>query len=341
MTYNEKSGAVGRTVHLKLAVPRRVVWVSVLFAACLSFSADAAAQGQLQAVGAWLWEHSFGVVWGRMNGQRSIRLYGRVVDQHGQPVEDVEVDYAAVGSFLANGTGHDRVRTDAKGGFVIRGARGVRLVIDGLYKPGYAFKFADGRGRWFEQPSADPKAEDWHIYSARNPYTYRIWKISDLTKKSEKLFEEMHSFHPVPDGRWYSLRLRSSIGDDLLSKGESRFADLFVSTQRHADSLTVTMRGNGGGLLPEVDGQAYEAPSQGYQPIWTHTTQSLREDGTEHRFYFKSVADGRMTYGRVTFSFTPALQPRKNEDFERAGVMLSYSTNRREGRELVAEPWRP
>lgn len=341
MTKHAEFGAAPGTGYRAPIKLRRLTRIAVLVGACLSCSANAVAQGQLQSVGEWLWEHSVGSLWGRFNGQRSIGLYGRVVDQFGQPVENVEIEYAASGSFLASGTGHDRVRTNARGVFVIGGARGLRLVVDGLYKSGYAFRFANGRGRWFEPPTSFPDAEDWRAYSAGNPYPYLIWKIQDRTEKSWKLFEDLTSLSLVPDGRWYSINLKTERGEGLLSKGENPFADMFIAVQRNVGSLTVTLRGNGGGVLPEVDGQGYEAPAHGYQASWTYTTQSLKEESTEHRFYFQSLVSGRKTYGRFTMRLIPVLQPQKPGDAERSGVSINYTTNRLEGRELVTQPWRP
>lgn len=325
------------------AVTRHPVLVPLILAACLTFSVDTVAQGQLQAAGDWLWENTLGALWGRLNGQRSIQLYGRVLDQHGHPVEDVEVEYHASGSFLSSGTGVDRVRTNSKGNFVIRGARGLKLSVDGLYKPGYAFKFADGRGRWFNQPPFDPTipdAEDWNVYSALSPYQYRVWKIEDRTEKRRKLVEDRVSLSLVPDGRWYSLNLKTE-RENRLSRGENPFADVFIAAQRSASSLTVNLHGNGGGFLAETDGQGYQAPEHGYQAIWTHTTPSLREDGAKHRLYFQSLVDGRKTYGHFTLEFIPLLPPGKDEDTKRTGISVSYTTNANGGRELVTQPWRP
>ena len=324
-------------------VPRHPGLVPLLLTACLTFSVDTLAQGQLQAAGDWLWEYTFGALWGRLNGQRSIHLYGSVVDQHGLPVEDVEVAYHAIGSFLSSGTGHQWTHTDSKGNFHTSGARGLSLLVDGLYKPGYAFNFADDRGRTFSRPPFDPRfpeAEDWNAYSARKPYQYRIWKIEDRTEKRRKLFEDVVSLSLIPDGRWYSLNLKTE-RENRLSKGENPFADVFIAVQRGTNSLTVTLRGNGGGFLPETDGQGYQAPEHGYQEIWTHTTPSLREDGAKHRLYFKSLIDGRKTYGHFSMDLIPVLPPRKDEDTQRSGVSVSYTTNGQGGRELVTQPWRP
>jgi hypothetical protein len=37
----------------------------------------------------------------------------------------------------------------------------------------------------------------------------------------------------------------------------------------------------------------------------------------------------------------PVLPPRKDEDTQRSGVSVRYTTNRQGGRELVTQPWRP
>ena len=93
-----------------------------------------------------------------------IRFYGKVVDQHGQPIEGAKIDFYVlannenlISDILIHGTENTRLTTkstreiysDGTGSFSITDLRGTSAAVEDIYKEGYfsqkgnSFSFRD------------------------------------------------------------------------------------------------------------------------------------------------------------------------------------------------------
>jgi hypothetical protein len=263
-----------------------------------------------------------------------IRFYGRVLDQHGTPVAGVEVEYHASGTYLARGTGTGRVHTDNDGRFSIVAAKGTGLSISPLRKPGYEFRYPDGKGQNFVNQAGDIRGSElWHDTSNANPYTYRLWKVesTDQVIRGEALPGM------IPDGRPYTLNLLVSAnrlpgGAEGLKTVGVTDGDIIASFDVTGDEWRVTLRAIDGGLVENSDVYGNLAPEGGYRESLTFgATRSFsanRAEGLEmtRRVYFSSR--GGRVFGHMNLDFDPYYDNRM------AAIRLSYTTNPNGGRRL-------
>jgi hypothetical protein len=149
---------------------------------------------------------------GKLN-HKPIELYGKVVDQLGVPLADVEV-YASViyNTGLSSGIDRGETKTDASGLFAIKGMKGRTLGI-GLVKEGYQyggdhgpFQFSD-----LEEPAKQ------HHPDANKPVIFIMHKLQGA---EPMLHFNRQGFIVQPDGTPVRINLmtgkRVATGGDLV-----------------------------------------------------------------------------------------------------------------------------
>jgi len=222
-------------------------------------------------------------------------FYGKVIDQHGQPVVGAEVKVAVN---LAVGRGASQeTQTDVAGQFQFVGLRGESLNIV-PEKKGYQI---DGHGLGI-------KGRNGPETSPTNRAVYTMWKLVG----PEPMVHNHKSHQIKPDGRLYTIDLLANTAVE----GTNDAGDLQVELlrppsvkTREAFDWSFAMTAVGGGLI-EVTNEDYlnEAPEKGYQPQYkldlSLAGPRRRGWNGEETFYLKS-RDGK-AYGHFHIRIDPA-----------------------------------
>jgi len=233
-----------------------------------------------------------------LGNKASVDIYGKVVDQDGQPVAGVKVD-GEVGLNYGDSEEHDTT-TDANGLFHFLGLHGQGMGIR-LQKEGYEYGY--------KIPYQRP---DDYLPDPNNPVIITMWKLRGA---EPMVHDRMHAYIPC-DG--------SVTRFDLLTGKQNTNGDLIVKLTRNPVNIvrgkpfnwSVTFAITNGGLQEITNIYPYEAPAEGYEPILTldFPTNMFRwQPDFDHAYYFKSK-DGKI-YGRMTISITADFQPPPT-DFE-------------------------
>lgn len=223
-------------------------------------------------------------------------LYGKVIDQNGQPVAGVNVegDIELMNGWIVGKIEKHHTQTDANGLFQFTRLKGTTLSAN-VSKPGYEIDYRVGR-------IAPVRGQS----SQNDRVTFVMCKILG----GEPMVHDKKFYGINPDGRIFTI--------DLVNKkkteGTNAVGDLQVQIQRPVPikrggkfdwSFAVTAVG--GGII-EVTNATYlnEAPESGYQPScnvnMSAANQSWQEQ-IEKTFYFKS-RDGKV-FGRFHAAIIP------------------------------------
>ena len=232
-----------------------------------------------------------------LENRASMDIYGKVVDQNGQPVAGAEVQANIdKGVNLIDAVSEEhQTKTDAQGLFHFLGLHGQGMGIR-FQKEGYSYDA--------NLPSERPSN---YLPDPNTPLIFSMWKL----RGAEPLVhDQLHDYLPC-DG--------SVTRFDLLTGKKSTNGDFFVSLSRNPINIIpnkpfnwlVTLEVANGGLL-EFSNQPYpyEAPIEGYQtkvafdfptnaPHWNSLFTPA--------FYFKSK-DGKV-FGRMTIKIMADYQP--------------------------------
>jgi hypothetical protein len=233
---------------------------------------------------------------------KAIEFYGKVVDQQGAPLPDVDV-YASViyNSGLSAGMDKKQTKTDAAGLFSISGMKGRTLGI-GLDKDGYEYGGDQGPFQFTEMVA---EAERYHP-DKRNPIVFRMWKLQGA---EPLIYFERRAFKLPSDGT--PVRIDLATGKKVASGG-----DLIVTLQQpmaqpgqwlHHYAWNAELKA--GGLMESTDALMYLAPEDGYRASLVYGEKGderLQNFTINKRFYLKT-ADGR--YARVKMDLTSQTNP--------------------------------
>jgi uncharacterized protein YnzC (UPF0291/DUF896 family) len=176
---------------------------------------------------------------------KNIDFYGKVIDQNGNPVPDMQVEYSGHSGYLSEGTGVARTQTNAQGVFTLTDAKGVSFSINKMNKLGYDANSKNIRANFYHYKRFEDSAL-WQDYTEDNPYVFKVWKI----EKYAKVNSEKNRYYFYPDGRIYSL--------DLSKKGKHQFevsnkGSLNVSFIRTDEHWQLTLTAPNGGFLEADD----------------------------------------------------------------------------------------
>lgn len=230
-----------------------------------------------------------------------ISLFGKVIDQYGEPVVGVTVD--VVWTDLSSKGSSERVLvTEADGRFSLMGERGKALVVHSLIKPGY--KAANASNRYEFEFSAfwEPT---YYVPDPGNPVIFHMWKEGEsatLIHHGPTLFSVKN------DGTSTNFNLTTG------GKAGNVPGDIAVqitagpSMNRRFD-WTVNVQGIGGAeLVQSTDEFMATAPTSGYTDQWTFNQQATDEQfqqRVEASFYVKT---GSGEYGKVELRIIPKYQ---------------------------------
>ena len=214
-----------------------------------------------------------------LSDNQSQDFYGRVIDQHGQPVVGADVSININLSFGQGGT--QKTKTDASGNFQFTGIRGESVSVT-PEKSGYQIEGhglgLHGRGG----PESNPN----------HRAIYTMWKL----KGPEPMIHDSERYRVKSDSRIYTVDLLSK----KLVEGTNDPGDLLIQFQRPAQvkphenfEWSFTLTPLGGGVI-EVTNEDYlnEAPAKGYRPQYrldmTPANPKWSGWNGEATFYLKS-----------------------------------------------------
>ena len=223
-----------------------------------------------------------------------ILFYGKVVDQDGKPLSNVEVT-GKTGSKVAFYTEEHRdyqTATDAKGLFSFDEFKGDGLVIE-LKKPGYKFA-SDHRNFLYSAISGDQKR---HEPDQANPVVFAMFK----SMGAEPMIQyETDFIRFSPNG--IPLRIDLRTGKVVASGG-----DLAVTVQWEGKpdpfSRTVAWSAKiaieNGGIVEGAKDHWFTAPASGYQPSLEYYFTVKDRGQTVPKEYYASLPGGK-GYARIT-----------------------------------------
>jgi len=273
-----------------------------------------------------------------------IVFYGRVVDQHGQPVYGASVWYEATNAYLSEGGGRGLVYTDAAGYFDIDTV-GASLVLGGVghstidginYKGHKNIAQKNFDMRFLSHKDNQGNYPNWRNYTKKeNAYIIHAWRLSKYEgAKKGNLNEYFNS-----DGRQYTLNLQKNNYKNKVREGVNKDGQLIVSCSRKAMSFrkdygdwSATISVIDGGIQAINDLYMNEAPALGYQSSiiidMKQSAEDYRPNLLNQRYYF--TANNGTFYGSLFVNFKPHSHPKNNE----CRISISYKFNATGSRNL-------
>lgn len=252
-----------------------------------------------------------------LQDNQSQDLYGKAIDQYGQPVIGADV---TVQVNLGVGRGGTQTnRTDAAGLFQFNGFRGRSLNIT-LAKKGFQIEGHGLGSKGLNGPDTNPD----------NRAIYTMWKL----KGPEPMIHKVYSNRNIkPDGRMYTVDFLKN----EISEGTNVAGDFIVQFQRQPQSnprenvdWSFMMTAMDGGFIGVTnDDYLNEAPKSGYKRLYTIERSSKDSTLT---FYLKSR--GGQTYGH--FHIMQLYPGYRDKDL--AGVQIEYYVNPSGSRNLEFDP---
>jgi len=237
----------------------------------------------------------------------SVDFHLKIVDQNGDPVPSVKIEYDVNKSPGVGGPGTYFGQSDAEGRFAVTGTKAARVLLVNFTKPGYVFS-----------PSQDESfvraINEKHLYTADDPLIVPAWKLGKPAKLLE--YDGFKDVRVPNDGSWTSLYL---ISDRRLVKKEGKQpdADFWVSVvarvrktgMKYDDILgwSMILDAPNGGFQRTDDRFMLEAPKSGYEPHLEVNSKRPEPDWSgwvQGKLFYLLLRDGK-TYGRMKFSVKP------------------------------------
>jgi len=226
-----------------------------------------------------------------------IAFYGRVIDNHGDPVSHATIGYTATDKFLASGSNYQG-QADDSGFFEISGIQGASLSV-GVRKGGYYFvdetdrsspsssaTFAYGMGADSYRRPAPTK---------ENPAIFVLHKMGE----TEELLHVRASARIQKDGTPVTIELTTGRASP---NGHLRI-EAWTETPQQGRKFSWRCRisVSGGGLVERQGNFDFVAPENGYEQSkeigMSHDVEGW--DSQQEHEYFVRLQDGR--YSRINF----------------------------------------
>ena len=237
------------------------------------------------------------------------RFHMKIVDQHGQPVPEVKIEYGSVSCFfIACSGGSRRVSSNTDGRFTTSTPR---ISVHYIRKSGYEFSREDGYGSSYVLGGAKGK-----INTYSDPYIIMAWKRDS----PEKLIGGEGSGKLTPDSRYYAIDLSTrhrypralpgflnvnDVDADLLVKLTPIAGEPVLLFGKVIPAWEFEFLVPKGGLIETEDIFRNIAPESGYSQRWTIKSTDIKRSSRsfERMFYLKS-RDGQL-YGQFKMEFSP------------------------------------
>lgn len=292
--------------------------------------AESAEEGRRETVKAW-----------EQSREKEIEFWGKVIDQHNEPVVGVAVTATITThqipplGFKPQPTTIYSANTDGGGVFYIKGRSGRGFTIETMKKEGYvlppALQSRTANLFWYNYDLLDPKC---FKADSTSPVVFHMWKI----EQPEKLIKGEGFYGIIPDGGSYTV--------DLLTQKHARgetLGDFRVKIARPGNvkwgargyDWSCEIEAVGGGLIATQDEFMYRAPEVGYLPHYDLKISASDEhwsDQAVRQFYLKS-REGEV-YARLEVEILANYQ-------EKAVFSVKYYANPNGSRNLEYAPPQP
>ncbi len=257
----------------------------------------------------------------KKSANRQIDFYGKVVDQHGEPVEGVKLEIKILSyqsSFVDYlRTGREQLEnkftmmTGADGSFVVEGRKGTSFAIERMTKEGYVRPDRGVKYNFvYSNLSSGEKSSMYHSADRSRPVIYEMWKKG----KTEPLIRQGVEFFIDPVNGitelYYPFILNGKPspkpmpGWDLKVTGKNEPSP---DKRRQQDSyweVTLTA-GDGCGIVLADSPHANLAPESGYLKSLTikSTDQRTPWDRPVRHAYFRCDDGKKYAAFRLDFGF--------------------------------------
>jgi hypothetical protein len=221
-----------------------------------------------------------------------ITFYGRVIDQHGDPVAAAKISYGAIDHFLSKGSEYNGY-SDAHGYFSIDEIKGIALTV-GVWKEGYYG--IDGKSAATFAYGINPDSTRSLPPTKDNPAIFLLHKMGE----TEPLIRVSSRQIDVPrTGQTMSIDLATG----RTGQGSLQVASWIGDSKQRPFDWRYLLSVPGGGLVERKGQFDFEAPAAGYQPAIEVNMATTAEQWTSRltRQYFAKLADGR--YARFSIRF--------------------------------------
>ena len=240
-----------------------------------------------------------------LSSNQPIRFFGKVIDQHGEPIPEVKVIMGLrtfkepLPGVMGDAYEYLERTTASDGRFEITDANGSVLEMRSLEKAGYEASTARiyrGTYRYWAHPSEGP-----YQPNSDAPEIFRMWK-----KQGAELLVVKSIGRAIPyDGTPTSY--------DLMTGQPSQNGDVRITLSRTPQKIMwgqtnydweVTIEVLKGGIIVSEEEQMFLAPEDGYQPQFTLRMPANAQNWTDMKEVaaYLRLRDGKI-YGRATFGF--------------------------------------
>lgn len=254
---------------------------------------------------------------------RPISFYGQIIDETGSPVKGVKIicRIQYYGDSLMKGF-EPGIKTldvisDEQGRFSVEDEKGLSLTVELQSKEGYEFGTSMMKSFDFRGNVAGPVPA---VSSPDEPYIFNAHKIGE----AEGLIYQGLWIRLKPDMRVYTFDPSLNLYVEGQKQGiQFAIQRPFGAKYTQPFYWKVEIKIPGGGLVESEDPFMYEAPAEGYEPIWSlnmspANTQIKWADIVRKKFFFKT-ADGKC--GKMEVEIDSVARD------ETSRVVLSYWLN--------------
>jgi hypothetical protein len=286
-----------------------------------------------------------------LHANRPLDFYARVVDQNGQPVPDVQVEFritrideerVASQAFLYMKEGSEQsvqtniVSCDSNGWIRFTGIRGKELVVCGIVKGGYISDYPNPSyvGTSYDYNGQKNPSGDILATNAWNPakgYIFHMWKKGETQRLVPVTINV--NLDVKNHGGWVSNYFVSFVpprvewtnfsGTELMIHGIRRL----TGDPNRPFEFTFTMAVPNGGILFSTDAYPYRAPITGYETSWSfeNKPQNYPPDFPWAKNAYVKLRGGAVYAGLqvgfcnntgFNFSFTGYLNPSGSQNLE-------------------------
>lgn len=238
---------------------------------------------------------------------QDITFYGKVIDQHGDPVSGAIVTYIGQGEVFARGSGTQYTETDDNGIFITMDMQGAAFVVERIEKEGYQ---STPRERFLNNYGHPRKGLLWEKYSTiENPFVFKAWKVAESGYPNVRKSQGRYGFKP---GTTYSLDFTAKHKSVVKKEGRLDL-DLQVTFKKDTDeSWTLVLKVPNGGLLETEDLYMNLAPETGYHQelAFSGTLQEYKKNRQLIRAMKKYYIHSRgQLYGSLEIGIRPYSKP--------------------------------
>ncbi len=254
-----------------------------------------------------------------------ITFWGRVVDQHNQPVANAEIYYTGTNAYLSSGGGRGRLHADEQGYFEID-TTGASLSLTGVVDSSID-RISTGIVR-FESHDGKRGYDNWKKYTTKETaYIVHAWRLSEY----KGTFKGSSGGHLNADGNIYTLRFSDKWNAVQRFEGVQPGHLRASCTRPHMESnrdygdWSVSITPINGGIQETNDLYLNIAPESGYQPsldiVMKKGDSSYKHEIKNKRYYFNSNS------GKEYGSLQITMRPFRNAKKEACNIDIRYKIN--------------